>query len=187
MRHLTPAICLFVPPPALAQPFDGKVFMSSSVLTAAGPSGLRSITCDGRDERRMFDRRVDDGARSRRTCSRPASPPAMSSSRSTPSSVAGRRGEPRWTSSRRCRAGCRRSCSRGVESAWVHAGHELFSAAVVGSGILIHTGAGAQGVRGACPEPSTGDRRASRPPRPSPFGQPVRNPTRPWRRPPHPP
>ena len=56
MRRLLLAACMGVAAPAaLAQPFDGTVFMSPDVLNAADPSGLRSITHDGRGERRMFD------------------------------------------------------------------------------------------------------------------------------------
>ena len=40
MRHLTLAIFLFAAPVALAQPFDGTVFMSPGVLTAADPLAL---------------------------------------------------------------------------------------------------------------------------------------------------
>lgn len=44
---------------APAQPFQGTVFVTQDVLTAADPTGLQSVTYTGRGERVIFDRRVD--------------------------------------------------------------------------------------------------------------------------------
>ena len=140
MRRLVLAACVATAAPAaLAQPFDGTVFMSPGVLTEVDPSGLRSITYDGRGERRMFDRRVDDWV-------------TVDAYLFTARLAAGDvefQVNPEFGSQAAARAEVdvfapalgrlpAVMLSR-IDSAWVHAGDELFGAAVGGSSILIHT------------------------------------------------
>ena len=141
MRRLVLAACMAAAAPAaLAQPFDGTVFMSPDVLNAADPSGLRSITYDGRGERRMFDRRVDDlvTVNAYLFTARLAAGDVEFQVNPEFGSQAAARVEVDVFAPALGRLPAV-MLSR-VDNAWVHAGDELFGGGA--SGILIHTGYG---------------------------------------------
>ena len=139
MRHLILAIFLLAAPTALARPFDGTAFVSPAVLTAADPSGLRPITYDGRGERRLFDRRVDDWGtvEAYLFTARLAAVDVEFQVNSEFGSQAAARAEVDVFAPALNRLPAV-MLSR-IDSAWVYAGDDLFGAAVGGSSILIHT------------------------------------------------
>ena len=60
LRVMTSALLVLAAAGAtLAQPFEGTVFITPDVLTAADSTGLQNVTYTGRGERVIFDRRVD--------------------------------------------------------------------------------------------------------------------------------
>lgn len=59
MRWMLSVLMVSAPLAAAAQPFEGTVFISPNVLTAADPTSLVGIQYTGRGERVIYDRRFD--------------------------------------------------------------------------------------------------------------------------------